>query len=115
MMATPQPVTKPPSSSLPCMPAPTRNSPIPTTTTATNALNNVSGRLYKIVTPGTVNPSIAMKCITQIPVAPIDTAPSSSQLIRDEPVDALARAVLRRPRNAPVQDIVYANAGASGP
>jgi hypothetical protein len=58
-----------------------------------------------MVSPGIVNPSMAMKCIAQIPVIPIDTPASSSQRARGHPRWALARAVHRRPRNAPMQDI----------
>ena len=32
-----------------------------------------------MVSPGMANPSMAMKCITQMPSAPIPTAPSASQ------------------------------------
>jgi hypothetical protein len=55
--------------------------------------------------PGMVKPSMAMKCITQIPSVPIDTPANSSQRTRGHPVQALARVLQRRPRNAPMQDI----------
>jgi hypothetical protein len=38
-----------------------------------------------MVSPGIVNPSMAMKCIAQIPVIPIDTPANSSQRTRAHP------------------------------
>jgi hypothetical protein len=38
-----------------------------------------------MVSPGIVNPSMAMKCITQIPVIPIDTPANNSQRTRAHP------------------------------
>jgi hypothetical protein len=58
-----------------------------------------------MVSPGIVNPSMAMKCIAQIPVTPIDTAANNSQRTRADPRQAKARVVHRRPRNEPMQDI----------
>ena len=46
-----------------------------------------------------------MKCITQLPVVPIDAPPSSSHLARAIPWKGRARVVQRNPRNAPMQDI----------
>jgi hypothetical protein len=38
-----------------------------------------------MVSPGIVNPSMAMKCMTQMPVMPIDTPASRSQRARARP------------------------------
>ncbi len=58
-----------------------------------------------MTSPGIVNPSMAMKCMTQIPVVPIDTAASTSQRARAAPVWARAREVHLSPRKAPRTDI----------
>ena len=64
---------------------PTMNRPIATTTTETAKLAMVSGTLYRMVWPEIVKPSIAMKCIAQMPVAPRDTAASTSHRARRVP------------------------------
>ena len=46
-----------------------------------------------------------MKCMTQMPVAPIDTAASSSHRARAPPSIARARAVHCSPRKQPRQEI----------
>ena len=46
-----------------------------------------------------------MKCIAQIPVAPMDTAARLSQRARAKPSYARASVTQRRPRNEPTQDI----------
>src|ERR1700748_224859 len=73
MLATPSPIIVPPSSSgqLPARPNPTMNTPIPTTTTAITMEKMVTGTLYLMGSPETANPSMAMKCITQIPGGPL--------------------------------------------
>jgi len=38
-----------------------------------------------MISPGIVNPSMAMKCIAQIPVIPMDTPANSSQRTRAHP------------------------------
>jgi hypothetical protein len=68
-----------------------------------------------MVSPGIVNPSMAMKCIVQIPVVPIDTPASSSQRVRDRPWWARARVAQRRPRKAPRHDIRNPRPGVSKP
>ena len=65
----------------------------------------VSGTLYRIGWPGMVKPSIAMKCIAQMPVAPRETEASSSHRARWAPAWARARVTQRRPMKAPRQDI----------
>jgi hypothetical protein len=56
-----------------------------------------------------------MKCITQIPVTPRDTAATRSQPRRAEPVLARALLVHRKARNEPRNDMRYAKAGVSKP
>ena len=46
-----------------------------------------------------------MKCITQIPVIPIETAPTMSQRTREEPVLTCDRAVHLNPMKEPRKDI----------
>ena len=106
MPATPIPMIVPPSSSGrgPSAPKPTMSSPTATTMTATSMLRIVTGTLYWIICSSMVNPSIAMKCMTQMPVTPIDTAASSSHLARDAPSMARARLVHCRPRKQPRHD-----------
>ena len=45
----------------------------------------VTGTLYEICCPGMVNPSIAMKCIAQMPVAPMAVAAMASHRARARP------------------------------
>ena len=45
----------------------------------------VTGTLYRMDSPGTANPSMAMKCITQIPVVPMARAARASQRARAAP------------------------------
>jgi hypothetical protein len=52
-----------------------------------------------------VKPSIAMKCIDQMPAAPSEMAARISQQARAPPVCALALVTQRNPRNAPRQDM----------
>ncbi len=78
-------------------------------------LATVIGTLYRMILPGIVKPSMAMKCMTQIPVTPIEIAPTRSQRTRAAPVQARDRAVHRRPRNEPRNDIRYARTGVSAP
>jgi hypothetical protein len=68
-----------------------------------------------MVSPGMVKPSMAMKCITQMPVIPIEPAPSSSQRTLEPPELTCDRLVERRPRNEPTTDIRYARPGVSRP
>src|SRR6266699_2958398 len=68
-----------------------------------------------MVSPGIVNPSIAMKCITQIPVMPIEMPATISHLARAGPVLTRDLLVQRKPRNEPRNDIRYARAGVSKP
>ena len=53
--------------------------------------------------------------MTQIPVAPIEAAASSSHPPRAIPAQALARAAQRSPRNEPTHDIAKASPGVSRP
>jgi hypothetical protein len=108
MLATPNPVTAPPINKVDCRdpPKPTVNNPAPTTTTAVSALTKVNGTSYRIVARGMLNPSIAMKCMTQIPVPPIDSAPRTSQEPREAPVAARALAVKSRPSSEPTHDMM---------
>jgi hypothetical protein len=87
MAATPTPMITPPASSLghPPSPKPTMNRPMPTTATASSIDPMVIGTLYRIGSPGTEKPSIAMKCMAQIPTAPMDTAARTSQRARAAP------------------------------
>ncbi len=64
---------------------------------------------------GMVNPSIAMKCMTQIPQAPIATAARISQRALERPSWARALVTQRSPRNAPRQDMAYPSAGLNTP
>ena len=48
---------------------------------------------------------MAMKCMTQMPVQPMEVPPSSSHFTRAAPWYARARVVQRRPTNAPWQDM----------
>ena len=92
MAATPTPmITPPPASrahrSLPLTSSkPTMNRPVPTTATASSIDPTVCGTLYRIGSPGTLKPSIAMKCMAQIPTAPMATAARPSQRARAIPV-----------------------------
>jgi hypothetical protein len=62
-----------------------------------------------------VNPSMAMKCITQIPVVAIASAAAISQRARAAPWNARARVVHRSPAKQPTHDIAYARTGFSAP
>ena len=62
----------------------------------------------------TPKPSIATKCIVQMPV-PIAEAAVISQLRRDRPVAPSARTVQRSPSAAPMQAIAYDSTGVSQP
>src|SRR5579872_6435550 len=53
--------------------------------------------------------------MTQIPVAPIEAAASTSHPVRAVPVQALARLAQRSPRNEPTHDITKASPGVSRP
>lgn len=64
--------------------------------------------------PVTPNPSMATKCMVQMPV-PIAEAAVTSQLRRERPVAASARTVQRSPSAAPMQAIAYDSAGVSHP
>ena len=68
-----------------------------------------------MVSPGMANPSMAMKCITQIPVVPMDRAASVSQRARAAPWWARARVVHRSPRKQPTHDTTYERAGFRAP
>ena len=48
---------------------------------------------------------MAMKCMTQMPVPPMETAAPSSQRIREAPREAWACAVSRSPSIEPTHDI----------
>ena len=64
------------------------NRPTPTTTIAMTALAAVSGTSYRICDPTTPNPSIAMKCIVQMPVPPMAHAARMSHQARRPGVSA---------------------------
>ena len=51
-----------------------------------------------------VNPSMAMKCIVQIPVVPMARAARASQRARPAPAKARARVVHRSPAKQPTHD-----------
>ncbi len=68
-----------------------------------------------MVWPGMVNPSMATKCMTQIPVVAIDTVASSSHRTRGAPCEARARVVQRSPRKQPRVDITKPSTGVTGP
>jgi len=89
MAAMPTPMITPPISSRRCnspVPKPTKNRPAPTTPTASSMDAMVSSTLYRIGSPGIVKPSIAMKCMDQIPTAPMDTEARTSQRARAAPL-----------------------------
>src|ERR1700683_1050407 len=117
MAATPKPVTVPAPSSdqVVTLPKPTNSSPQVTNTTDRSMLLRVISTLNWIVCPGMENPSIAMKCITQMPVMPSETAAAASRPSRVRPVLTLARVVQRRARNDPIKDIIKASAGVTSP
>ncbi|GAA3058172.1 hypothetical protein GCM10010484_58500 [Actinokineospora globicatena] len=58
---------------------------------------------------------MATKCITQIPVPPMDTAASASHARLDHPPCALARCMLINPSAQPRQEMRYDNAGVTAP
>ena len=64
--------------------------------------------------PLTLKPSMATKCMVQMPV-PIAEAAVMSQLRRERPVAPSARTVQRSPSAAPMQAITYDSAGVSQP
>ncbi len=69
-------------------------------------LATVIGTSYRTGDPGTLNPIMATKCMTQTPVPPIAQAAStSSQARRRGSVVARARSVLTRPSSEPSTDI----------
>ena len=107
MAATPAPMITPPVTrrGQPPLPKPTMNSPAPTTATASSMDPMVSSTPYRIGSPGIEKPSIAMKCMDQIPTAPMDTAASVSQRARAAPWYARARITQRSPRKEPRHDI----------
>ncbi|GHH76417.1 hypothetical protein GCM10017772_35030 [Promicromonospora soli] len=61
--------------------------------------------LYRMVTPEAEKPSMATKCITQIPVPPRAMAPNTSHAARVPPEAARARDVHASPVAAPVHEI----------
>lgn len=117
MEATPSPVSRPPPSSARIRPPPyeTRNRPVPTTTMATSAEATVSQTSYLIWVPSTSKPIMAMKCMTQMPVPPMEMAAPSSQRTRAPPREACACAVSRSPSIEPMQDMTYASNGVISP
>ena len=88
---------------------------MPTITTAAARLPNVMGTSYRIVVPGTSNPSMAMKCMSQMAVPPMATAARASQRARRPGSDSRARAVSTRPNSEPMNDMTYAMIGLIGP
>ncbi len=64
--------------------------------------------------PLTPKPSMATKCMVQMPV-PSAEAAVISQLRRERPVAPSARTVQRRPSAAPIQAITYDSTGVSQP
>ncbi|GLW89436.1 hypothetical protein Aglo03_02520 [Actinokineospora globicatena] len=58
---------------------------------------------------------MATKCITQIPVPPMDTAAKASHARLDHPPCALARCMLINPSAQPRQEMRYDNAGVTAP
>jgi len=80
-------MTTPPATSRdhPPLPKPTMNRPAPTTATASSMDAMVVTTLYLIGSPGMVKPSMAMKCMAQIPTAPMATAARTSQRARARP------------------------------
>jgi hypothetical protein len=117
MVATPIPMMAPVTSSGPGPSGrnPTISRPMLTTITAMSMEPIVTITLYLMACPGIVKPSIAMKCMTQMPVVPIESPPSSSQRAFARPVSAVARDVHCRPRKQPRHDIRYARTGVSRP
>lgn len=107
MHATPIPMIRPPVSrgTSPSPPNPTMSRPTATTTTEISMLRIVTGTLYRMVSPGMLYPSMATKCMVQIPATPMDRAASSSQRTREAPRTARARVVHRRPRKQPRHDM----------
>jgi len=65
--------------------------------------------------PGMVNPSMATKCMTQMPVVAMASAARTSQRARAAPSDARARVVHRSPAKQPTHDTTYARTGFSAP
>ena len=117
MVATPHPMIAPPTSSgqVRARLKPTMNTPIPTTITASSMEKMVTGTLYRMVWPGMVNPSMATKCITQMPVVAMARAATVSQRARAAPCTARARVVQRSPAKQPTHDTTYARSGFSAP
>lgn len=88
---------------------------MPTTTTARIAEAAVSGTSYRITEPCTEKPSMAMKCIVQMPVPPIANAAPTSQNLVSRPRVSRAREVSRRPSIDPTLDMMYASTGVNSP
>jgi hypothetical protein len=77
--------------------------PTPTTKIAITALNAVTSGSYRTGASGTSKPSIAMKCISQIP-NPIEMDAMTSQRNRRPPsLVARAWAAAPRPMSEPIQ------------
>ena len=91
-------------------------SPRPTVITAMKKLPTVVGTSKRSGLPVTVKPTIAMKCMTQMPVPPIaHAARTSSQARRRPSVATRARAVLTRPSREPRNDMANAKIGVIAP
>jgi hypothetical protein len=92
------------------------NTPAPTVRTASAMLPNVRTGSYRTGLPGTSKPSIAMKCMSQMPAPPIAIAASTSQRVRRPGVWARrARAVHSRPSVEPRKAMRYAATGVNKP
>ncbi|MQY31650.1 hypothetical protein NRB56_72590 [Nocardia sp. RB56] len=105
MAATPRPVTAPPAGSAQgrYFHRVTIVSPHQTTTIAMTALASVSGTLYRICAASIENPSMATKCMTQMPVPPMETAAAISQPWGC--ATERARRAHCRPSNEPMTDM----------
>ncbi len=99
MEATPSPVIVPPVTSAMRVAPPVSDEEDPdaTMTIATARLAKVIGLSYPTGTPSTEKPTIAMKCMVQMP-EPMEVAPRASQPALKERSVRSDRVVQRRPR-----------------
>jgi hypothetical protein len=113
MAATPTPVNVPPVTIFQTAgrPMPTVYRPRLTITTATPKLAAVTPTSYRTTDSGTSKPSIAMKCMSQMPVPPIATAAIVNQRTLLAPVDERDRSVSVSPSRLPRNDSAYASTG----
>src|SRR4051812_48802132 len=119
MTFTASPVSSPPSSSrfhANRLRTPNTSNPQNTADTDSSAERAVRTMSYRTGSPGVEKPSIAMKCMTQMPTPPIDTAASASQVSRVRALSVVrACSVQASPSAQPTTEVKYASTTSQWP